>query len=306
MRCCAAPADWAGHVEMFKHKTESLERDWSALGRPKIIAACPSCIESLRKGLPDAEIVSLWSVLCDEQDQFQGNSDLQKMSLQDPCSARHNSELMADVRQLLNEMKIDFNEPELSGTKTECCGFGGLLSCANEPLSGKVAEARAEKLADDGITYCAMCRDLLAKTGKRCMHMLDVLFPSEMDDPASRPAPGYSERRENRVRLKEKLLAELWREEAEPRPAYETIEIEFTDNAAKMMEDRRILLSDVQKTIQAAQESGKELVNNETGHKLVYFRPVTVTYWVEFEKNEQGGYLVHRVWSHRMQILGGK
>ncbi|WP_027720353.1 pyridine nucleotide-disulfide oxidoreductase/dicluster-binding protein [Maridesulfovibrio zosterae] len=304
LRCCGSPADWSGQIDMFGRKIESLERDWASLGRPQIIAACPSCIESLRKGLPEAEVVSLWSVLSKNIDQFKQSGEL-TVSLQDPCSARHNHELMTDVRVLLSGMDISFNEPELSGTMTECCGFGGLLSNANEPLSAKVAQRRADKLADDGMTYCAMCRDLIAKTGKRCMHMLDIIFPSGAEDPASRPAPGYSERRENRVRLKERMLNDIWHENIQPRQTYESIKIEFTDEASKLMEERRILLSDVQKTIQAVQESGKELVNTETGHKLASFRPVTVTYWVEYEKDEADKYLVHRVWSHRMYILGG-
>ncbi len=305
LRCCGAPADWAGQKDMFNRKMESLERDWISLGRPIIIAACPSCIESLRKGLPEAEIRSLWSDLASGHKELQQVTEARKLSLQDPCSARHNHELMADVRNLLSSMEISFNEPELSGAMTECCGFGGLLASANEPLSVKVAERRGEKLSDDGITYCAMCRDLLAKAGKRCMHILDIIFPSGIADAAARPAPGYSERRENRVRLKENLLKELWYEGIPPRNDYESILIEFTDEAHKLMEERRILLSDVQKTIQAAQESGKELENIETGHKLVHFRPVTVTYWVEYEKSEINKYLVHRVWSHRMRILGG-
>ncbi|CCO22722.1 pyridine nucleotide-disulfide oxidoreductase/dicluster-binding protein [Maridesulfovibrio hydrothermalis] len=304
LRCCGAPADWSGQVDVFGRKTESLERDWNSLGRPQIIAACPSCIESLRKGLPEADIVSLWSVISSDRDNFNIDMKLKELSLQDPCSARHNYELMTDVRLLLNDMNVDFNEPELSGSRTECCGFGGLLSDANEPLSRKVAESRAEKLTGDGITYCAMCRDLLAKTGKRCMHMLDILFPSESDDPAARPAPGYSERRENRVRLKENLLNNLWCEPSHPRPDYESIAVNFTDEAREMMEKRRILLSDIQKTLQFAQESERDLENVETGHRLVHFRPVTVTYWVEFEKKDGDKYLVHRVWSHRMQILG--
>ena len=304
LRCCGAPADWSGQIDMFGRKIESLERDWISLGRPQIIAACPSCIESLRKGLPEADIVSLWSVLSKEIDQFKQSKEI-TVSLQDPCSARHNHELMTDVRVLLSGMDISFNEPELSGAMTECCGFGGLLSNANEPLAAKVSQRRADKLTDDGITYCAMCRDLIAKTGKRCMHMLDIIFPSGAEDPASRPAPGYSERRENRVRLKEQMLNDIWQENIQPRQTYESIKIEFTDEASKLMEERRILLSDVQKTIQAVQESGKELVNTETGHKLASFRPVTVTYWVEYEKDEADKYLVHRVWSHRMYVLGG-
>ncbi|WP_421899349.1 pyridine nucleotide-disulfide oxidoreductase/dicluster-binding protein [Maridesulfovibrio sp.] len=303
LRCCGAPADWAGQKDMFERKMESLKRDWESLGRPQIIAACPSCMESLHKGLPEADLTSLWSVLSSEVDQLKQHPEAKLLSLQDPCTARNNHELMNDVRLLLSGLDITFEEPELSGQFTECCGFGGLLANANEPLSRKAAERRAEKLDHDGVTYCAMCRDMLAKTGKRCQHILDIIFPDGYDDPAGRIAPGYSQRRENRVRLKENLLRETWNEQPEPRNDYESVAVEFTAEAQGMMEERRILLSDVQKTLHAVQDSAQVLENTESGHKLVQFRPVTVTYWVEYEMKDNT-YLVHRVWSHRMRVLG--
>lgn len=303
LRCCGAPADWGGQKDIFERKMESLKRDWESLGHPQIIAACPTCIKILQQGLPEAEILTLWSALSSEVDQLKEHPETALLSLQDPCSARDNHELMNDVRLLLSGMNVTFNEPELSGSLTECCGFGGLLANANEPLSRKTAERRAEKLDHDGVTYCAMCRDMLAKAGKRCQHILDIIFPDGSDDPAGRIAPGYSTRRENRVRLKETLLRETWDEQPEPRNDYESMVVEFTDEARKTMEERRILLSDIQKTLHSVQESKQVLENMETGHLLVQFRPVTVTYWVEYEMNG-ASYLVHRVWSHRMRVLG--
>ncbi|MBI9112916.1 pyridine nucleotide-disulfide oxidoreductase/dicluster-binding protein [Maridesulfovibrio ferrireducens] len=306
LRCCAAPADWSGRIELFNKKATELQTDWESLGKPKLIAACPSCQETLHKAIPEAEITSLWSVL------FQHRKKLNPVipdtipALQDPCTARHNDKLLTDVRVLLSDLGIEFTEPELSGLHTECCGFGGLLSNANEPLSKTVAERRASKLNGDGITYCAMCRDLLAKSGKRCLHILDVIFPPENLDPAARTVPQYSERRENRVRLKEQMLDVIWKKPSAPRPDFESIALSFTEEAKKLMEERRILISDIQKTINAVQKSGQELENTETGHKLVYYRPVTVTYWVEHEKTGENSYLIHKVWSHRMRILGGR
>lgn len=305
LRCCSAPADWSGQVKLFDKKSEELRNDWQSLGKPKIIAACPSCMETLHKAIPEADITSLWSLLCQNRENLKPVLPKTITALQDPCSARHNDKLLTDIRILLSGLEIEFTEPELSGLHTECCGFGGLLSNANESLSKKVAEHRASKLDGDAITYCAMCRDLLAKTGKRCFHLLDILFPSADTDPAARTAPRYSERRENRVRLKEQMLGNIWKETPTPRPDYESIKVSFTEEAEKLMEERRILVSDIKKTIEAVQKTGKVLENTETGHKLIYYRPVIVTYWVEYEMTDEKTYLVHRVWSHRMKILGG-
>ncbi|WP_031485078.1 pyridine nucleotide-disulfide oxidoreductase/dicluster-binding protein [Maridesulfovibrio frigidus] len=304
LRCCGAPADWSGRIELFATKAESIRSDWESLGKPKVIAACPSCMETLQKAIPEAEVTSLWSILCQYRENLNPVLPETISSLQDPCTARHNEKLLTDVRLLLSDLRIEFTEPELSGLHTECCGFGGLLAGANEPLSKKVAEARGSKLDGDGITYCAMCRDMLVKSGKRCLHLLDVIFPSESPDPAARTVPHYSERRENRVRLKGQMLDIIWRTPSAPRPDYESILVSFTKEATRLMEERRILITDIQKTLKAMDTSGKVLENIETGLKLTYFRPVTVTYWIEYEQTAENSYLIHKVWSHRMRILG--
>jgi hypothetical protein len=202
---------------------------------------------------------------------------------------------------------MDFvvTEQELTGETTECCVYGGLLSDANPALSRKVADKRAGAMDDDWVTYCVMCRDQFAKSGKRALHLYDLLFPRG-EQRESRQAPGYSERRENRVHLKDQLLREMWHESggysAEP---HEMIEVAFTENAQSLMETRRILTSDVQKVLLQARESGNNLVNIESGRLVASLRPAVVTYWVDYEPQEDG-YLVHNVWSHRMKIKGGQ
>ena len=124
--------------------------------------------------------------------------------------------------------------------------------------------------------------------------------------PGARPSPGYSARRENRAHLKERLLRELWQEDATAKAEpYESIAVSFTKEAAKTMEERRILKTDIQKVLHQARESGKCFVHGESGHFLASLRPTIVTYWVEFERKDEG-YLVHNTWSHRMRILGGQ
>lgn len=307
LTCCGAPADWAGQNDLFHDQMLRLTRDWESLGRPTIITACPSCSQTLAKALPNTEILSLWSLLRRSLSALHPALPDGILSLHDPCTARHDETLLSDVRALLAEIGVRAGEPDLSGTLTECCGFGGLLTDANQPLAATVAAKRVETLGADGITYCSMCRDLLAKGGGRCLHFLDVLFPAEgtASAPVPRPAPTYSERRENRVRLKERLQETLWDAESAPRPEYESISVTFTDEAAGKMDARRIMKTDVQKVLLQAHGTNRELVHSDTGHFLASHRPANVTYWVEYSKEERGGYRIHNVWSHRMRILGG-
>lgn len=304
LHCCGAPAQWAGQQALASETLDAIKSEWERLGKPRIVAACPTCIKELRSGLPDAEIMSHWSLLR-ALGLPAGVANGGTLAVNDPCAARHDGMVQEDIRIVLAELKTTVVEPEFSGETTQCCGYGGLLNEANPELGTAVAEQRAKAVDEDWVTYCVMCRDMIARTGKRAMHLYDLLYP-RLDDPAARPAPGYSARRENRVRLRERLLGELWREQgdsaAEP---FESIKVEFSEAAVSIMEDRRILKSDVQKVLLQAQESGKWFVNTDTGHFLASFRPVVVTYWVEYEASGDG-YLVHNAWCHRMRIKGGQ
>lgn len=303
LHCCGAPAEWSGREALATESMAVFRSVWESMGSPKIIAACPTCIKTLRVGLPDAEISSHWSVLRALGLPTQANRKGGVLAINDPCAARHDVLLREDVRALLEQAGVSVVEPELSGELTQCCGFGGLLSEANPELGRLVAEKRAGSMEEDFVTYCIMCRDMFARTGKRAMHLYDLLYPGGVD-PASRPTPGYSARRENRVRLREGLLRRLWQEASEQDgEPFESIEVKFTEQAATSMEDRRILKSDVQKVLLYTRETGKRFVHGETGHFLAYYRPLVVTYWVEFEETD-GGYLVHNTWSHRMHVKG--
>jgi len=305
LHCCGAPAEWAGRVPFATESMAVLRGIWESIGCPKLIAACPSCLKTLRAGLPDAEITSHWSILRALGLPAQAGGRGEVLAINDPCAARHNHMLQEDARAVLEQAGVDVVEPEMTGDLTQCCGYGGLLSEANPELGKLVAGNRAGAANEDWVTYCVMCRDMIAKTGKRAMHFYDLVYPKG-EDPAARPAPGYSERRENRVRLREGLLHRLWREdEPSGSEVFEGIEVAFSEQAASCMEERRILKSDVQKVLLEVGRTGKRFVHGETGHFLACHRPVIVTYWVEYEEKD-GGYLVHNVWSHRMRIKGGR
>ncbi|WP_366061655.1 pyridine nucleotide-disulfide oxidoreductase/dicluster-binding protein [Desulfocurvus sp.] len=305
LRCCGAPAHWAGREALLAQTGEALRADWLALGRPELVVACPTCVLTLRRVLPEARIGTLWAALAGPGAPAPGAASGEALAVHDPCASRHDPAQRQAVRELLHRLGRTTVEPALTGEYTECCGFGGLLDAANPALGAQVAARRARAAQEDFVTSCAMCRDMLARAGKRALHLLDLLAPGEEPDPAARPAPGHSARRENRVRLREGLLRGLWAEEPGPRPAHEALALTIAPEAARAMQDRRILTTDLQKVILHARETGRALVDAATGRHLASLRPGPVTYWVEYEPDGAGGFLVHKAWSHRMQIMGG-
>lgn len=83
---------------------------------------------------------------------------------------------------------------------------------------------------------------------------------------------------------------------------YEHIKLVIDEDVRDLMEERLILAEDVQKVIYHGENTGNRLYNRDTGRFFTYFRPVGVTYWVEYSP-EGEGFKVHNAYSHRMQIV---
>jgi hypothetical protein len=178
------------------------------------------------------------------------------------------------------------------------------MAAANPSLAKDVAKKRASRSDADYVTYCAMCRNALAFSGKRVLHILDLFFTGTGPNPAAREALGHSERHENRYHLKQKLLKTLWGERQRPMEEYEKIVLHISSDILERMEERRVLREDVQKVIDHAEKMGTKLFNPETGRSLASFRPACVTYWVEY--NPEGtGFRVHNAYYHRMEVVEG-
>ena len=67
------------------------------------------------------------------------------------------------------------------------------------------------------------------------------------------------------------------------------------------MEERMILESDVHAVLKAYETSEEAVLDEEKGWYLANLRLGNVTFWVKFTQ-EEGGYLVHGAYSHRMTV----
>ncbi len=147
-----------------------------------------------------------------------------------------------------------------------------------------------------------MCRDNLAAVGSPVAHLLDYIFPGSKDrDPLQRKKTGFSERHENRARLKEELLAELWREAAGPGPDIARSGLSSGRRLSSCWTAAISLKMTSEKVIFHAEQTGKHLINPDNNHCLASYKPVRVTYWVEYEPAGQGN-VIHNAYSHRMQL----
>jgi glutamate synthase (NADPH) small chain len=302
LRCCGAPAEWAGRTEEFSAVMSEFATQWSEMGKPELIVACTTCLSVFKSHLPEIKIQSLWETM----DRL-GLPDSPRMepftvAVHDPCTSRHEKHVHESVRNILAKLGYDTRELPLSRSRTECCGFGGLMYFTNREMAEKVMERRISESPHQYLAYCAMCRDNFASKGKPTLHLLDLVFGEGESDKASRRGPDYSQRRENRARLKQSLLTKLWSEYAATLRGREPMMLNISEHVRQLMEQRMILVEDLERVIDWAERTGNKLVSRQTGHFLAHHAPTTVTYWVEYSPVDDG-FVIHNAYSHRMQIL---
>ncbi|MEG6511685.1 4Fe-4S dicluster domain-containing protein [Desulforamulus ruminis] len=302
LRCCGAPAEWVGQKSLFQAGREEIIKQWQEMDRPRVIVACSSCYHIYKTYLPEINLLSLWEIYHEFGLPELPDRDFGRLAIHDACTTRHEKTIHDSVRGLLQQMNCPIEELPLSRETAQCCGFGGLMAFANPELAKEVTQRVTEESDADYVTYCAMCRDRFAARGKPALHLLDLIYGGDAKDPSLRQGPSYSQRRENRARLKNKLLKEVWRETVAEEKGYQTIPLIISEKIRELMEDRLILVEDLQRVIEFAERTGKKMYHHQTGHFLAYYKPVSVTYWVEYTPRKDG-FVVHNTYCHRMEIM---
>lgn len=303
LRCCGAPADWSGEEEIFRKSMQELKDQWQALGKPKLVLACSSCNQILKKHLPDVETISVWEVFEQHQLFPKGRGFGKEFVIHDPCSSRYEAAWQNSARAGLISMGIPFHELAMSRNMTECCGYGGVVWLAHPELVKDIIQRRVGEDPTDYLTYCVMCRDLFAREGKRTLHLLDIIYGADLELLATRKGPDYSQRHENRIRVKQKMLKVLSGKDQFEVESYENYPLVLTPEMRTRIESRLILVEDIQKVIEHAETSGERFINQDNGHSLAYFKPNLITYWVEYTRANDA-YQVQDAYSHRMDFVG--
>jgi len=84
----------------------------------------------------------------------------------------------------------------------------------------------------------------------------------------------------------------------------DSVSLQISSEVRKLLEERGIREEDLPPVISFA-ESGRQFhTHGATGHRLAYFTPSKVTYWVEYGP-EGDDYRIYGAYSHRMKIHQG-
>lgn len=303
LRCCGVPAEWAGNEEMHESVITDLRRDWVRLGKPILFLACPTCRKHLKEYLPEIETISLYEVLdqwnCEAPEQVRNIvlKQTEKYSIFDPCSARHIEPMEQAVRNLARKTGVSLEELP-KGDKHGCCGYGGHVSEANSDYAAFVAKSRSELSENPYIAYCINCRDVFNGEGKPVLHILDLLFDINRNDSK---LPNLTQRRQNRIDLKETLLKEIWGEKMEKKPDKCIFNLKIGAEVLDRMDELKILQEDVCNVIELSETSKRRTFDSQNGTYTGYRELGHITYWVEYRQKEEE-YEVVNVYTHRMKI----
>ncbi len=289
--CCGIISRWAGREELFNETCAQLQDALATLGNPKIITTCPTCAKTLA---PLGECIGIWDVLLEIGLPADAPHAVGEVTLHDACGARGDAHTRSAVRELASRLGCTVTEPEYSGERAPCCGYGGLAGYAKPEVAEEMTAFALDGTDGLQLTYCMGCRDRYARAGAESAHMLELVYGA-----AAGAAPGISEKRRNRLELKRRMLREIWMED----DAMEALgfKLEFTGEARALMEERMVLDTDVAGVMRAYRASGEAVLENDTGLLVTRLRIGNVTFWVKFTEDADG-YTVHRVYSHRMTI----
>lgn len=293
--CCGAICDWAGRYEMYDQTREFIDRELATLGDPIIIAGCPTCKKEL-SAHAQSEPLGIWDILC-EIGLPEGAKRLERpVALHDSCGARGDGHTQSAIRKLAESLGCELIETEYSGDKSPCCGYGGLTAYANRELAKEMTDKCLERSDAPYISYCMACRDRFARQGRESRHILELIYGTDAGAP-----PDISMKRYNRLSLKNELLRDFWHEETiEMKLDYE---LNYTQEALKMMDDRMILKSDVIAVMNDVRQTGEAILDSETGLMIARSRLGNATFWVKFTREGDNSYLVHSAYSHRMNVV---
>jgi Fe-S oxidoreductase len=249
------------------------------------------------KYLPEVSGVFLYELMEEWNINIGYGSINSKVSIFDPCTSRNETNLQNSVRSLSSKAGLELETLPYEGKYAKCCSWGGQVSIANPLYAKEVVKARISQSNNPYITYCSNCRDIFASSGKKAYHILDVIF--KLND-GNRITPTFTKRRKNRVILKQKILKELFNEETMEQNEIR-INLIIEDKLKEKLSSELILESEIEEVIEHCENKGKKILDGESGHFIGHYKITNMTYWIEYEVNDQVIKL-HNAYAHRMSI----
>ena len=296
--CCGVPAQWAGDEEKFQTVLGRIEVSWRALGEPVLLLACPACKRTFDAHLPHVPTALLYERMVEWGALAAPAGGV--YSVFDPCASRGMTGVRDAIRALAAGAGVQLEPLARQEAYSRCCGYGGQGSIANPGFADFVAKKRIAEGEAPYLTYCINCRDVFRQAGKEAIHILELFFGGQ--GPEARPT--ISQRRENRILLKEALLKRFWDETMQKEQTAYDFELAMDDSLREKLNTLHILEEEMYNVVQFCEASGRTIYNEETDTYTGYRKIGRMTYWVEYRKSgdAQKTMVLLNAYCHRMEI----
>lgn len=297
LACCGVPALYAGDVARMKRVQDRLREEWLSLGQPTLVAACPTCMKTFAEFLPEIPLISLFEFI----DTHGLPAEHLKLdgawAVFDPCGSRNFPEMQKAVRSLAKEFAMPAGELPEHGSRALCCGMGGHIYGANPHLAGKFLQQATTQSDAPYLAYCANCRNLFLREGKRTVHVLDAVFGTE----PLRRSPHITEGKWNRLTLKRDLLRKYQDVDISLAELKFNYNLVIDEALYRKMDDLLISRENVEAVIKHAIDNSVSVSAVGKSSHFANLRIGLFTYWVEFTVN--GATIeVLNTYSHRIVV----
>ncbi len=297
LSCCGVPASWAGQDDLRDESILEIKNTWEQNGKPTFILACSSCKKFFSEFLPEIETTYIYFYLeasdFSESKAFVENST--SFSVFHPCTTRKDDSVRTKISKTLEAFQVNLIDSSYHDTYTGCCGYGGQSHIADPSFVDSVKTRRLEESSAPFITYCINCRDAFKKDRPGTVHLLDLLFNHTPTDPT------LTERRLNRLGLKQNLLKKYWEEEMAIENHKLLKKIKISDGLKLKLSENRILEEEVAQVIEFLERSKRVIYDEDSETLSGYMKIGMATYWVEY-KVDGDFYILVDSYTHRISI----
>ncbi|HZJ74538.1 MAG TPA: FAD-dependent oxidoreductase [Perlabentimonas sp.] len=298
LNCCGAPAEWAGDEPIHNKVISQIKENWVSLGKPTGIFTCPMCKKMFQEYLPEIKSIFLYDLI--EEKDIAPNNKFKEIaaSVFDPCASRHEPELQNSIRKMATKTGFKLEPLPMEGEMAECCSYGGQVAIANPPYASYTAQKRIAQNDNPYITYCSNCRDIFTREGKQTWHILDIIF--DLDQKSRETLPTISQRRYNRLLLRQQILKEFWNEQFIIKR--DDMVIQISEKLKEKLHNEYILESDIQKVINDCEKNGSKIYNPDNETYTGYKQIGNMTIWAVYRIVKEGNFELVNAYCHRMKI----
>ncbi|QLY78192.1 hypothetical protein [Clostridium intestinale] len=148
------------------------------------IILCLNCARVIEANAKYKSIKFVWEIIDQDRDFIFPDYHGQKMLLQDCHVGRGRKNVQNSIRSLMKKMNIEILELEKNYDNAEHCASHEIIGYHREQPMTKEEQEEYFKyrykntITDIVVSYCKYCNDGVSMSGKKGLHILELLFPN--------------------------------------------------------------------------------------------------------------------------------